>query len=79
MSVQHQALQDKLRANYNKKAKSRKSSHKGGASAPASQLQAEIKAREEADRVEALRKAERKLTTTINKARNELIAKSIQA
>ena len=79
LSVQHQALQDKLRADYNKKAKSRKSSHKGGASAPVSQLQTEIKAREEADQVKALRKAERKLTTTINKARNELIAKGVQA
>jgi hypothetical protein len=44
LSVEHQALQTKLCANYNK-AKSRKSTHKGGASVGVSQLQMEIKAK----------------------------------
>jgi hypothetical protein len=79
LTVEHQALQTKLRADYNKKAKSRKSTHKGGASAPVSQLQTEIKAKEEADRAEELWKAKKKLTQTMNKAKKELKDAGIQA
>jgi hypothetical protein len=79
LTVEHQALQTKLRADYNKKAKSRKSTHKGGASAPVSQLRTEIKAKEEADRAEELRKAQKKLTQAMNKAKKELKDAGIQA
>ena len=77
--VEHQALQTKIRADYNKKAKSRKNTHKGGASAPVSQLRTEIKAKEEADKVEELRKAKKKLTQAMNKAKKELKDAGIQA
>src|SRR5437667_4305845 len=69
--VKHQALQTKLRADCNKKAKSWKSTHKGGASTGASQLRMEIKAKEEADKSEALQKAKKKLTVVVNRPKKK--------
>ena len=79
LTVQHQTLQTKLREEHNKKAKSRKSTHKGGPSASIAQLRGEIKEKEDGDRTEKLKKAKKKLSAAINKAKKDLIAQGIQA
>lgn len=79
MTIEHNSLQAKLREDYNKKSKSRKSTHKGGASAPVSQLREEIKAKAVKDQAEKLRKAEKKLSQAVSKAKKELNALGIQA
>jgi hypothetical protein len=78
-TIEHQALQTKLREEYNRKAKSRKSSHKGGPSASVAELRIEIKEKKEKDNGEALRKAKRKLAAAVNKAKNNLKDTGIQA
>ena len=78
-TIEHQALQTKLREEYNRKAKSRKSSHKGGPSASVAELRMEIKEKKEKDDEEALRKAKKKLATAINRAKNHLKDAGIQA
>ena len=60
------------------KAKSRKNIYKGEPSASIAQLRIKIKAKEEANRVEELQKAQKKLSITINKAKKELTAAGIQ-
>ena len=78
-TIEHQALQIKLREEYNRKAKSRKSSHKGGPSASIAELRMEIKEKKEKDNGEALRKAKKKLATAVNRAKNQLKEAGIQA
>jgi hypothetical protein len=78
-TIEHQALQTKLREEYNRKAKSRKSSHKGGPSASVAELRIKIKEKKEKDDGEALRKAKKKLATAINRAKNHLKDTGIQA
>jgi hypothetical protein len=78
-TIEHQALQTKLREEYNRKAKSRKSSHKGGPSASVAELRMEIKEKKEKDDGEALRKAKKKLATAVNRAKNQLKDAGIQA
>jgi hypothetical protein len=79
VTMEYQALQTKVLSEYNRKAKSRKSTHKGGASVPISQLRTEIKVKEKEDKAEALRKAEKKLSQAINRAKNELKQEGIKA
>jgi hypothetical protein len=52
--------------------KSHKSSYKRGPSTSIAELRIEIKEKKEKDNREALHKAKKKLTTTINRAKNQL-------
>jgi hypothetical protein len=60
-----------------RKSKSRRSVHKGGASATIDELRAKIKERDLKEQQEALRKARKKLSQTVNKEVRELKAKGI--
>ena len=79
LEVQHQNLQAKLREDHNKKAKSRKRSHKGGPSASVAQLRDEIQEKDDKYRADTIRKARKKLTAAVNKARNNLKDLGIRA
>jgi hypothetical protein len=78
-TLEHGALQAKLMEETKRKSKSRQSVHKGGASATTDELRAKIKERDLKEQQEALRKARKKLSQTVNKEVQELKAKGIQA
>jgi hypothetical protein len=78
-TLEHAALQEKIRADQKRKSTSRRSIHKGGPSARVDDLREKIKIRDQHERTEGLRKAEKRLAQAINKAKNELKAQGIQA
>jgi hypothetical protein len=78
-TIEHGALQAKLLEDHKRKSKSRRSIHKGGPSAEVDDLRAKIKARDEKENTEALRKAKKKLTIEVNRAKNKLKAAGVQA
>jgi hypothetical protein len=79
LEVDHTNLQAKLRTERNRKATSRRHVHKGGRGARAKDLRAQGEVRDELERKELLRKAEKKLSTAINKAKKALKEAGIQA
>ncbi|KAN0073265.1 hypothetical protein V8E54_008485 [Elaphomyces granulatus] len=72
-TLEHAALQEKILADRKRKSTSRRSIHKGGVS------REKIKIRNQNEKTEALRKAEKRLIQAINKAKNELKTQGIQA
>ena len=78
-SIEHGALQAKLLAEYKRKSNSRRSIQKGGPSTDADELRAKIKARDKKEGKEALRKAKKKLTQAVNRAKAKLKEEGIQA
>jgi hypothetical protein len=79
ISLEHTALQTKIQEEQKRKTNSRRSIHKGGPSASVQDLRDKIKIRDEAEKVETLQKAQKRLVQTINKARNLLKSQGIQA
>ena len=79
VSLQHTVLQTKLQNKKRHRVTSRRSVHKGGPSASVTDLRERIQIRNESRNGEALRKARRNLTQAINKARNTLKTRGIQA
>jgi hypothetical protein len=79
LMLEHTALQNKLREESKRKTTSRRSIHKGGPSASIQELRGNMKARDEAEKVEMFRKAQKKLSQAINRARKSLLARGIQA
>ena len=53
--------------------------YKGGGTPSTNELRDRIRRKKESERIEALRKAERALRVTINKAKKALVATGIQA
>jgi hypothetical protein len=62
LSIEHLALQTKLRTEAKRKSTSRRSIHKGGPSASIQDLRDKIKVRDEDEKGEKLRKAKKKLS-----------------
>ncbi|KAF5202127.1 Transposase protein, partial [Thalictrum thalictroides] len=78
-TLEHSALQEKIRADSKRKRTSRRSIQKGGGASTTEDLRERIKIREEKESSEAFRKAEKKLATAVNKAKNSLHARGVQA
>ena len=79
MSLEHTALQAKIRGDQKRKINSRRSIYKGGPSTSVQELRDKTKMRDEAEKVEALRKAQKHLAQVVNKAKNLLKSQGIQA
>jgi hypothetical protein len=77
--IEHGALQAQLLEDHKRKSKSRRSVQKGGPFVEVDELRAKIKARDEKEKTEALRKAKKKLTIEVNRAKNKLKAAGVQA
>lgn len=78
-TLEHSALQEKIKAESKRKRSSRRSIQKGGSAASTRDLREKIRIRDERESGEALRKAEKKLVTAINKATNTLHTRGVQA
>ncbi|EKD21439.1 hypothetical protein MBM_00552 [Drepanopeziza brunnea f. sp. 'multigermtubi' MB_m1] len=79
ISIKHINLQEKIKKDRKRKRTSRKSIYKGGSSAATSDLKERIQIRTEAERVAALRKAEKTLQAAINKHNKLLKEQGIAA
>ena len=78
-TIQHAALQEKIRADGKRKTTSRRSIHKGGPSATINELRTKKQIRDEKEKSEALRKAKKRLVQATNRAKNDLKTQGIQA
>jgi hypothetical protein len=78
-TIEHLALQEKVRNDGKRKITSRRSIHKGGPSATIDELREQKKARDEKEAREKLRKAKKKLSQAINRAKKDLTTQGIQA
>lgn len=79
LRVEHTALQQKLRVESKRKNTSRRSIQAGGAGEAIAVLRARIKARDEAEATESLRRAKKQLQAAINKAKKALTAAGVRA
>ena len=78
-TIEHTALQEKIRNENKRKRTSRRSIHKRGPSARVKDLREKKAIRDQEESVAALRKAERRLSLAINKAKKDLKERGIQA
>ena len=78
-TIEHAALQEKILSENKRKRTSRRSIHKGGPSAKVGDLREKKAIRDQVESAEALRKAEKRLSRTINKAKKQLKERGIQA
>lgn len=78
-TLEHSALQEKIKADSKRRKTSRRSIQKGGGVASIEDLREKIRMRDERESGEALKRAEKKLITAINKAKTALHIKGVQA
>ncbi|XMA11516.1 hypothetical protein WAI453_004307 [Rhynchosporium graminicola] len=78
-TVEHATLQEKIKADNNRKKTSRRSIHKGGGSASVADLRERMRMRDEKERTAALRKARKALQAAINRSSQALKAAGVQA
>ena len=79
ITMEHAALQEKIRLEKRRKTTSRRSIYKGGGAEEVEVLWARKKARREKEQQIELRRAKRKLSVTVNKAISTLKSRGIQA
>lgn len=77
--MEHTALQEKLAEDQRRSITSRRSIHKGGASASIGDLRERIKIKADQSNTENLRKARKRLSQAINREKKKLNIKGIQA
>jgi len=78
-SIEHAALQEKIRTESKRKRTSRRSIQRGGPASKVNDLREKIRIRNEQENGEALRKARKRLSQACNKAKAELKAQGVQA
>jgi len=79
ITIEHAALQEKIRLEKRRKTTSRRSIYKGGGAEEVEVLWARKKARREKEQQIELRRAKRKLSVAVNKAISTLKSRGIQA
>jgi hypothetical protein len=78
-TLEHSAIQEKLRAEKKRKRMSRRSIYGGGGAPLISELREKIRVRDEKEKVEQLRKAKKKLAQAISKATKALKERGVEA